>query len=42
MSYTLKANDKSDSLIEIMISLEGINLKYFYDFKEAESWLTAI
>lgn len=34
--------NKSDSLIEIMISLEGINVKYFYDFKEAESWLTAI
>lgn len=34
--------NKSDSLIEIMISLEGINVKYFYDFNEAENWLTAI
>ena len=35
-------NNNSDSLIEIIISIEGVNVKYFYDFKEAEEWLTAI
>ncbi|MDH5394658.1 MAG: hypothetical protein OEW97_00145 [Gammaproteobacteria bacterium] len=34
--------NKSDALIEIIISLDGINVKYFYNFNEAEDWLTAI
>lgn len=34
--------NESDNLIEIIISLDGINVKYFFDFSEAESWLTAI
>lgn len=34
--------NKSDSLIEIIISLDGVNVKYFYDFNEAENWLTAV
>lgn len=35
-------DNQSDNLIEIIISLEGINVKYFYNFDEAENWLTAI
>ena len=34
--------NESDKLIEIIISLDGINVKYFYDFQEAEDWLTAV
>lgn len=34
--------NESDNLIEIIISLDGINVKYFYDFQEAEDWLTAV
>ena len=34
--------NKSDSLIEIIISIDGVNVKYFYDFNEAENWLTAV
>lgn len=35
-------NNESDKLIEIIISLDGINVKYFNNFKEAESWLIAV
>ena len=42
LACIIGANNNSDSLIEIMISIEGVNVKYFYDFKEAEEWLTAI
>ena len=34
--------NESDNLIEIIISLDGINVKYFYDFQEAEDWLSAV
>lgn len=31
-----------DNLIEIIITLDGINIKYFLNFDEAQDWLTAI
>lgn len=35
-------DNSSDNLIEIIISLDGVNVKYFSNFEEAENWLTAV
>ena len=35
-------DNQSDKLIEIIIALDGINIKYFFNFQESESWLIAV
>lgn len=42
LAGVIEPENESDNLIEIIISLDGINVKYFYDFQEAEDWLTAV
>jgi hypothetical protein len=34
--------NQSEDLIEIIITLDGINIKYFINFDDAENWLTSI
>ena len=34
--------NQTENLVEIIITLEGINVKYFMNFDDAEQWLTAV
>lgn len=42
LACLISGENKAENLIEIIISLDGINIKYFLDFDEAENWLTAL
>ena len=42
LACLISGENKTENLIEIIIALDGINIKYFLDFDEAESWLTAL
>ena len=35
-------DNQTDNLIEIIISIDGIDVKYFFDSEEAINWLTAV
>ena len=35
-------DNQTDNLIEIIISLDGIDVKYFFEFEDAVNWLTAV
>jgi hypothetical protein len=41
LACIIGADDHSDNIIEIILALDGINIKYFFNFEEAESWLAA-
>jgi len=34
--------NQNEDIIETIITLDNINIKYFLDFDEAENWLTAL
>lgn len=42
VACVISSENKIENLIELIIALDGINIKYFLDFDEAESWLTAV
>lgn len=41
LACIISSANHSDNVIEIILALDGINIKYFFNFKDAESWLTA-
>lgn len=42
LAVIINSTSKIEDLIEIIISLDGVNIKYFINFDEAENWLTSI
>ena len=34
--------NQTDDLIEIIVTMDGINIKYFFNFDEAQDWLISI
>jgi len=42
LACVIGEHNQSENLLEVMISLEGINAKYFMSFDDAVSWLTAV
>jgi len=42
IACVVSTNNQSENLIEIIISQDGINVKYFLNFKDAQDWLTSV
>ena len=42
LACVVTPQNQVENLVEIIITLEGINVKYFLSFKDAEYWLTAV
>ena len=42
LAAVITPENETENLIEIIISIDGIDVKYFYDLDEAVNWLTAI
>lgn len=42
LAAVIPPENQTENLVEIIISIDGIDVKYFYDFDEAIIWLTAI
>lgn len=42
LAGVINSDSHPDSTLEIIVSLDGINVKYFFDKDEAISWLTAV
>lgn len=42
LACVISPDNQVDNLIEIIISLDGINVKYFFNFEDAKEWLTAV
>lgn len=42
LACVVSPHNQIESLLEIMINMEGINVKYFLSFDDALSWLTAV
>lgn len=42
LGVVIGPDNQTEDLIEIILSLDGVNVKYFFNFTETESWLTAI
>lgn len=34
--------NQSDNLIDIIVNMDGINIKYFFNIEDAKNWLTSI
>lgn len=42
LAAVISPDNQTDNLIEIIISIDGIDVKYFFDINEATNWLIAI
>lgn len=42
LAAVITPENQTENLIEIIISIDGIDVKYFYDLDEAVNWLMAI
>lgn len=42
LAVIIGIDNQTENIIEVMIGVDGISVKYFFEFEEAESWLTAI
>ena len=42
LAVIIDLDNQNENIIEVMITVDGISIKYFFDFEEALNWLTAV
>ena len=42
LAVIIDPDNQTENIIEVMIAVDGISVKYFFEFDDAEGWLTAI
>ena len=42
VAAVITPENQSDNLIDIIVNMDGINIKYFFNIEDAKNWLTSI